>query len=258
MWLSASLVKNARSLLHNCLPKHIAIIMDGNGRWAKRQRLPRVMGHRAGLEVVRNVAKLCGKKGIEYLTLFAFSSENWRRPSEEVNHLMDLFLNALEKETKRLHKNNIQLRIIGSQERFSQALQQKIASVQALTATNTGLKLIIAADYGGRWDIVQATQQIIEQVRLNKLALSAITEASFSQYLSTKDIPEPDLFIRTGGEQRISNFLLWQLAYTELFFSEVLWPDFSATTLDAALAFYQQRQRRFGQTSEQIESMDRA
>jgi len=258
MSLSVNLAKSVGFPLHNRLPKHIAIIMDGNGRWAKRQLLPRVMGHRAGLEVVRNVAKLCGKKGIEYLTLFAFSSENWRRPIEEVNHLMDLFLNALEKETKRLHKNNIQLRIIGSQERFSEALQQKIATVQAMTANNTGLKLVIAADYGGRWDIVQATQRIIEQVHSNQLDPSTLTEISFSQYLSTRDIPEPDLFIRTGGEQRISNFLLWQLAYTELFFTEVLWPDFSAATLDEALAFYQQRQRRFGQTSEQIEGIDRA
>lgn len=255
---SVSLAKSVRFRLHKCLPKHIAIIMDGNGRWAKRQHMPRIMGHRAGLDAVRNTARLCGEKGIEFLTLFAFSSENWRRPSDEVSHLMDLFLSALKKETKRLHKNNIQLRIIGCQERFSQALKEKIAAVQTMTANNNGLKLIIAADYGGRWDIIQATHQIIEQVKRNNLDPATIDEAAFTEYLSTRDMPEPDLFIRTGGEQRISNFLLWQLAYTELFFTEVLWPDFSAATLDAALDFYNQRQRRFGQTSEQIEGINRA
>lgn len=232
--------------------------MDGNGRWAKRQFMPRIMGHRAGLEVVRNIARVCGEKGIEYLTLFAFSSENWRRPTDEVNHLMDLFLNALEKEAKRLHKNNIQLRIIGNQARFSQALQEKIATVQNLTAANDGLKLIIAADYGGRWDIVQAAQQLIEQVKHGKIACSDIDEKLFAHYLATAGVPEPDLFIRTGGEQRISNFLLWQLAYTELFFTDTLWPDFTAETLEKALEFYSQRQRRFGYTSEQIEDMNRA
>lgn len=239
-------------------PKHIAIIMDGNGRWAKRQHLPRVMGHRAGLEVVRKIAKYCGEKGVEYLTLFAFSSENWRRPQDEVNHLMDLFLNALEKEAKRLHKNNIQLRIIGDQAKFSPALRERIIAVQALTANNNGLKLIIAADYGGRWDIIQAVQQIAEQVKGHDLAISEIDETLMNKFLSTADLPEPDLFIRTGGEQRISNFLLWQLAYTELFFTDVLWPDFSEAMLETALDFYSQRQRRFGQTGEQIESKNNA
>ncbi|CAM4450022.1 MAG: Ditrans,polycis-undecaprenyl-diphosphate synthase ((2E,6E)-farnesyl-diphosphate specific) [Legionellaceae bacterium] len=240
------------------LPKHIAIIMDGNGRWAKRQLLPRFMGHQAGLEAVRTVAKLCGQKEIEYLTLFAFSSENWHRPSDEVNYLMKLFLNALEKEAKRLHKNNIQLRIIGSQSRFSAALKEKIAAIQTLTAHNNGLKLSIAADYGGRWDIMQAIQQLMCDVSSLKLTPSQIDEKLFTQYLSTKDMPEPDLIIRTGGEQRISNFLLWQSAYAELFFTDVLWPDFSQETLNEALNFYAQRQRRFGKTSEQIESVNNA
>lgn len=238
----------------NSIPKHVAIIMDGNGRWAKRQHLPRVMGHRAGLDVVRKIARACGEKGIEFLTLFAFSSENWRRPAEEVEHLMGLFLNALEKEAKRLNKNNIQLKIIGNQDKFSSALKNKIAEVQQLTQHNTGLKLLIAASYGGRWDVTQAAKQLAVQVQEQKLNVADITEEALAACLTTAAFPEPELFIRTGGEQRISNFLLWQLAYTELYFTDVLWPDFTETTLESALDFYRQRQRRFGQLSEQLES----
>lgn len=234
------------------LPRHVAIIMDGNGRWARRRHLPRVAGHRAGVEAVKSVVRACGEKGIEALTLFAFSSENWRRPKEEVGVLMSLFMSTLDTQVRKLHENNIQLRIIGDRDAFSTALQGRIADAEVLTARNTGLRLVVAANYGGRWDITQAAQNLARQVAEGRLGVEDIDENALARRLSVSDLPEPDLFIRTGGEKRVSNFLLWQLAYTELYFTDVLWPDFDRTAFDEAIASYSGRQRRFGRTSEQV------
>ncbi len=234
------------------LPRHIAIVMDGNGRWAKSRFLPRLMGHREGLKTVRRIIKACAAKKIEALTLFAFSSENWQRPAVEVEGLMDLFLTALQNEITELQQNNVQLRIIGDDTRFSQQLRERMMQAQQQTIHNTGLKLVIAADYGGRWDILQATKKIAQAAAAGNLNSDAITQEVFASYLHLADLPEPDLFIRTGGEIRISNFLLWQLAYTELYFTETLWPDFDEQAFETALTFYASRERRFGQTSEQI------
>ena len=231
------------------IPKHIAIIMDGNGRWAKRRLMPRVEGHRRGVEAVREAIRACIEKGVEYLTLFAFSSENWRRPEEEVSVLMQLFVLALEREVVKLHENGIRFRVVGDLSRFEPRLQQLIRDGEALTANNPRLTLTVAANYGGRWDILQA---------FNRLLLAqpersgAFREEDLVPYLAMAYAPEPDLFIRTGGEQRISNFLLWQLAYTELYFTDTLWPDFNTQALEAAIASYQNRERRFGRTSEQL------
>lgn len=233
-------------------PRHIAIIMDGNGRWAKRRHLPRVLGHQEGVKAVRKVIKICGKIGIEALTLFAFSSENWQRPKQEVNYLMSLFLHTLKNEIDKLAKNNVQLKMIGCLERFKKPLREWIDKSQALTAKNTGLKLVIAVNYSGQWDIVQAAQKISRQVKAGVLQAEALTQDLFASYLSLSDFPSPDLLIRTSGEYRISNFLLWQLAYTELYFTETLWPDFNEDEFDKALLFYAKRERRFGFTSEQL------
>jgi undecaprenyl diphosphate synthase len=226
--------------------------MDGNGRWAKRRYLPRMAGHREGLKTVHNIAKTCSEIGIEVLTLFAFSSENWRRPLPEVNGLMALFLAALQNEIKKLHQNNVQLRVIGDFSRFSAELRAGIAAAQQLTAQNSGLKLVIAADYGGRWDILQAVQKIAQSIEAGHLSSNDITAETFAAQLNLADLPAPDLFIRTSGEWRISNFLLWQMAYTELYFTDVLWPDFDEPALMAALQFYANCERRFGCTSEQV------
>lgn len=231
------------------VPKHIAIIMDGNGRWAKKRFLPRVAGHSKGLEVVRRIVEACSNRGVEFLTLFAFSSENWRRPPEEVSFLMGLFMKALEKEVEKLRANNIQLRLIGDLSAFAPEIQERVKVAEALTKSNTGLVLTIAANYGGRWDILQATQKAIHA---HKEIPSKIDEAWLAPHLSMAYAPEPDLFIRTGGEQRISNFLMWQLAYTELYFTDVLWPDFKQAELKKALDWFSQRERRFGQTGEQV------
>lgn len=234
------------------LPRHVAIIMDGNGRWASRRRLPRVAGHKAGAEAVRTVVRACAEKGIGALTLFAFSSENWRRPPEEVGLLMGLFLNALEQEVRKLHENNVRLRVIGGREAFNQKLQQRIAEGEALTRGNTGLNLVIAANYGGRWDLTEAARELARRVERGELRPQDITAELLESCLSISDLPEPDLFIRTGGEQRISNFLLWHLAYTELYFTDTLWPDFDRRVFERALASYATRQRRFGRTGEQV------
>lgn len=234
------------------LPQHIAVIMDGNGRWAKKRFLPRIAGHRAGVEAARRIVRNCVARGIKVLTLFAFSSENWRRPADEVNHLMELFMTGLERETADMHKNNIRLRFIGDRSRFSIKLTAKIHEVEQLTAQNTGMTLLIAADYGGHWDITEAVRQIAVEVAAGKMNPQDITPAQIAQRLSFADLPDPDLFIRTSGEMRISNFLLWQLAYAELFFTDVLWPDFGDKELDAALAHYARRERRFGYSSEQL------
>ncbi len=231
------------------IPKHIAIIMDGNGRWAKNKFLPRMAGHRQGVETVRNVIKSCADYGVEYLTLFAFSSENWRRPADEVSFLMQLFASALEQEISKLHENGIRFKVIGDTSKFESKITQLIRKGEQLTAHNSKLTLTIAANYGGRWDIMQAMRKMLE----NSVDTSAsFEEESLSKYLSIAYAPEPDLFIRTGGECRISNFLLWQLAYTELYFTDTLWPDFNENEFALAVQSYQKRERRFGQTSEQI------
>ena len=231
------------------VPRHIAIIMDGNGRWAKKRFLPRVGGHRKGVEAVREVVKACMEQGVEYLTLFAFSSENWRRPAEEVSFLMQLFLRSLEQEVTKLHDNGIRFKVVGDLAAFDARIVEHIRRGEALTAGNTRLTLTIAANYGGRWDILQAADRCrVEDPN------APITEARLARYLSMSYAPEPDLFIRTGGEERVSNFLLWQLAYTELFFTDLLWPDFGAAALAEAFASYRRRERRFGRTSEQLAS----
>jgi len=231
------------------VPRHIAIIMDGNGRWAKQRFMPRVVGHQRGVETVREVVKACRNQGVEYLTLFAFSSENWRRPADEVTFLMDLFLKMLEREVSKLHDNNIRLKIIGDRSRFDDKLNRHITEAEQLTQHNTSLILTVAANYGGRWDMLQAVQAML-QAR-PELA-NKFTEEDFTPYLSMHYAPEPDLFIRTGGEQRISNFLLWQCAYTELYFTDTLWPAFDEAALNLAIQSYQSRERRFGRTSAQL------
>lgn len=237
------------------LPKHIAIIMDGNGRWAQRRHLPRIAGHQAGAKAVKEVVRACGEKGVEILTLFAFSCENWGRPTEEVHFLMDLFLKTLNRETTRLHKNNVQLRVIGDLNHFNEKLRQRIIYGQQLTAQNTGLKLIIAANYSGRWDLTEAARQLTQAVAAGELQPTQVTPDLLHSKLALAELPEPDLFIRTGGELRLSNFLLWQLAYTELYFAETLWPDFTPACLELALQEYSKRQRRFGLTTEQSQQL---
>ena len=231
------------------IPRHIAIIMDGNGRWAKQRFLPRIAGHRRGVDNVRSTVRACAEKGVEFLTLFAFSSENWRRPPDEVSFLMQLFVIALEQEVAKLHENGIRFRVIGNVSRFEPRLTRLISDAEQLTRDNTRLTLTVAANYGGRWDMMQA---VTRMMRDEPQLTSGFNETDLAPYLSMAYAPEPDLFIRTGGEQRISNFLLWQLAYTELYFTETLWPDFDAPALDLAIASYQQRERRFGRTSEQV------
>ena len=239
-------------------PKHVAIIMDGNGRWAQKRGLPRVAGHKAGVETVRSAIQACVEQGIEVLTLFAFSSENWRRPQKEVSLLMSLFLTALQREVKKLHENGVQLRIIGDVSAFDEKIQSHIEKAEELTKNNNRLMLNIAANYGGQWDITQATKKIIEKVTANELQSADITADVITQHLSMNDLPDPDLFIRTGGEQRISNFLIWQLAYSELYFTDTLWPDFDAAEFALALKSFAGRQRRFGHTGEQVEKMKNA
>ncbi|VFM95598.1 MAG: undecaprenyl diphosphate synthase [Candidatus Kentron sp. G] len=236
------------------IPRHIAIIMDGNGRWATRRHLPRVAGHRAGVDSVRRVVRMCTEMGIEALTLFAFSSENWQRPREEVGLLMNLFMSALRQEAKKLHQHNVRLRVVGDRTPFSTELQKTIGESERMTCTNTGLTLVIAANYGGRWDIEQAVQVVARRVAEGQLRPEEIHSDTIEPYLCLHDLPEPDLFIRTSGEKRISNFLLWQIAYTELYFTDTLWPDFDREDFDAALYSYASRQRRFGQTAEQVNS----
>ncbi len=240
------------TLREGTLPRHLAVIMDGNGRWARRRHLPRFAGHKAGADTVEMVVEACGQLGVEVLTLFAFSSENWQRPEEEVGMLMGLFVSALEQKARRLHRNNVRLRVIGDRRPLSSTLKQRIDEAEELTRHNTGLKLFIAANYGGRWDIIEAARSLAAEVQAGTLAAADIDMERFEAALSLAGHPEPDLFIRTGGERRISNFLLWQLAYTELYFSDVLWPDFSRGDLLAAFADFGQRQRRYGKTGEQV------
>ena len=232
------------------VPRHVAIIMDGNGRWAKQRFLPRVAGHKRGLEAVRATVKACVNQGVEFLTLFAFSSENWRRPSDEVTFLMQLFVAALEQEIEKLHSNGVRFRAIGNLERFEPRIVRLVEQAEACTAGNDGLLLTVAANYGGRWDMLQAVSGML---KARPELVAGFSEADLAPYFSMNYAPEPDLFIRTGGEQRISNFLLWQLAYTELYFTETLWPDFDAAALGEAIKSYQERERRFGRTSEQLQ-----
>ena len=234
------------------IPRHIAIIMDGNGRWARQRGLPRVAGHRKGVEIVRAIIQASARRNIPWLTIFAFSSENWRRPKKEVELLMDLFIQALDKEIQELHKNNIRFRIIGDTSPLSQSIKDRVAKSETLTRDNSGLTLSVALNYGGRWDIAEASRQIAQDVLEGKKDIMTIDEETVSGYLSTSNMPDPDLFIRTGGEKRISNFLLWQLAYTELYFSDVYWPDFNESEFQRALDSFSQRQRRYGQTGEQV------
>ena len=236
------------------IPQHIAIIMDGNGRWAKDRSLPRAAGHRAGVKALRRIVEHCISKHLETLTAFAFSSENWRRPESEVTLLMELFMTALDEQVKDLHGHDVKLKFIGEREAFPGKLRSTMDAAEKLTAGNRGLTLNIAANYGGRWDITRVCRQLAEQVRTAAITLSDINEDLLGRSLCLGNQPEPDLFIRTGGESRISNYLLWQLAYTELYFTEVLWPDFGAVEYDQAVAWYADRQRRFGRTSEQVES----
>jgi undecaprenyl diphosphate synthase len=238
------------------LPQHIAIIMDGNGRWAERRMLPRVTGHHRGVESARAVVKHCVEQNIPILTLFAFSSENWQRPMTEVKFLMNILQKLLFEELELLNTNNVKLRVIGDIEPLSPTLRAAIVDAELATKNNSGLKLNIALNYGGRWDIVQATRAVCEAVKAQDFTVADITENLFSRYLTLSDFPEPDLLIRTSGEQRISNFLLWQLAYTEIYFSQVLWPDFTTADLDKALDFFAQRNRRFGLVTPTLEQVD--
>jgi undecaprenyl diphosphate synthase len=239
---------------HDGVPRHVAIIMDGNGRWAKRRHLPRLAGHKRGVEAVRAAVEACVERGIQYLTLFAFSSENWRRPAEEVALLMQLFQGALANEVEKLHRNGVRLKVVGDTRRFDGKIRQLIERGEALTAANCKLTLTIAANYGGRWDILQALNRFSKESD----SRNEIREEDLAPYLAMSYAPEPDLFIRTGGEQRVSNFLLWQLAYSELYFTDTLWPDFDAGALDLAIDSYRSRERRFGRTSEQVAQSKRA
>jgi undecaprenyl diphosphate synthase len=233
-------------------PQHVAIIMDGNGRWARSRGLPRPAGHRASLKVVRKVVEECVKRNVHHLTLFAFSSENWRRPADEVGMLMNLFLDALEREVADLHRNQVRLGFIGDRGLLGTELARRMRNAEQLTEDNTGLRLIVAMAYGGRWDIAQACRSLAAEAAAGTLAPAAIDEARIAERLALAGIPDPDLLIRTGGERRISNFLLWNLAYTELYFCDELWPEFSIAHLDEAFESFKQRERRFGKTSGQL------
>ena len=234
------------------IPAHVAIVMDGNGRWAKQRRRPRTFGHQAGLKALRRIVEYCGRLGVAELTVFAFSSENWKRPKKEVSRLMELFMRALDKETRELHENGVRVRFIGDLLAFSPELREKVRQAEQLTASNERLKLNVAASYGGRWDIVHAARELARDVASGAIQPAQIDEALFASRLQLSGSRDPDLFIRTGGEMRVSNFLLWQAAYAELFFSPVLWPDFGPEAMDEAIAAYRSRERRFGLTGEQL------
>jgi undecaprenyl diphosphate synthase len=238
----------------SAVPRHVAIIMDGNGRWATKRFLPRVAGHAKGVDAVRSIVEACAVRGIEFLTLFAFSSENWRRPADEVSVLMRLFMTVLEREVDRMDANGIRLKIVGDMSRFDAKLQEMALKAEQRTAANTRLTLTVCANYGGRWDIMQAVGKMVRE----QPDATDFSEDQLQPYLSMAYAPEPDLFIRTGGEQRISNFLLWQLAYSELYFTETFWPDFDAAALDLAIESYRQRERRFGRTSAQLLNQKKA
>ncbi|WP_417775840.1 polyprenyl diphosphate synthase [Stutzerimonas xanthomarina] len=241
-----------RQIAGRNVPRHVAVIMDGNNRWAKRRLLPGVAGHKAGVDAVRAVIEVCAEAGVEVLTLFAFSSENWQRPAEEVGALMELFLTALRREARKLNENGISLRIIGDRSRFHPELQAAMLDAEEMTAGSGRFVLQVAANYGGQWDIVQAAQRLAREAQQGRINPDEVTPALFQRYLATGDMPLPDLCIRTGGERRISNFLLWQLAYAELYFSDLFWPDFKHDAMRTALADFAKRQRRFGKTGDQV------
>ncbi|WNW11343.1 polyprenyl diphosphate synthase [Pseudomonas sp. DTU_2021_1001937_2_SI_NGA_ILE_001] len=251
-------MENNKQAALSSVPRHVAIIMDGNNRWAKKRLLPGVAGHKAGVDAVRAVIEVCAEARVEVLTLFAFSSENWQRPADEVGALMELFLSALRRETKRLNENDISLRIIGDRTRFHPELQAAMREAEQATSGNNRFVLQVAANYGGQWDIAQAAQRLAREVQAGHLKPEDITPGLLQSCLATGDLPLPDLCIRTGGEHRISNFLLWQMAYAELYFSDLYWPDFKHDAMRAALADFASRQRRFGRTSEQVEAGARA
>jgi undecaprenyl diphosphate synthase len=234
-------------------PKHVAIIMDGNNRWAKKRLLPGISGHKSGVEAVKAAVRTSAKAGVEVLTLFAFSSENWRRPEKEVSALMQLFTLALEKEVRKLHKNNLRLKILGDVSAFSEKIQCLVREAETLTAENTGMTLVIAANYGGQWDMANAARRLAEDVERGLIQPNDITEASVQKYIGLGDLPAVDLLIRTGGEQRISNFLLWQSAYAEFYFSDAYWPDFDEKEYGRALDAFKSRTRRFGRTDDQLQ-----
>ncbi len=237
------------------IPEHVAIIMDGNGRWARKRALPRHAGHRSGVGSVRQAVETAAQRGVKVLTLFAFSSENWSRPREEVSKLMGLFVEALQREVDELHRNDVRLEFIGARELLQASLIKKIAEAEEQTRGNTGLRLMIAVAYGGRWDIAEAAKRLAGRAVEGEIAVDDIDDAALAKELQLRDLPDPDLLIRTGGEQRISNFLLWHLAYSELYFCDTLWPDFGEAQFDAALEFFAQRQRRYGHTAEQVEAV---
>ncbi len=237
------------------LPKHIAIIMDGNGRWAKSKGKPRVFGHKKGVNAVRKTIVAASKLGIKAMTLFAFSSENWRRPEEEVGLLMELFITVLSSEVKKLHKNNLQLRVIGDTSRFSERLQKKIVEAENLTASNTGMVINIAANYGGKWDITEAAKALALKARNGEIRVEDINEQLITEHLTMADLPEVDLLIRTSGECRISNFMLWQMAYAEMYFTPEFWPEFDEDSLVEAVTWFINRERRFGCTDEQVKAL---
>ncbi len=245
--------KQALSSNKGNLPKHLAIIMDGNGRWAKQKSLPRIAGHRAGVKALQKIVNFCATEGIEVLTVYAFSSENWKRPRTEVSKLMELFTTSLQQRFQELHDNNVRLRFVGDLSSFPAKLRQSMTDTENLTTNNTGLELVVAVNYGGRWDITNAFKALNRKINDEGLKLEDISEDLIGEFMCLADLPEPDLFIRTGGEMRISNFLLWQLAYTELYFDDCLWPDFDTASLEKALQWYAGRERRFGRISEQIE-----
>ena len=240
------------------VPRHVAIIMDGNGRWAQQRKMPRTYGHKKGVEATRKAISFFAKAGVQQLTLFAFSSENWNRPEEEVSTLMSLFISSLKKNTAELNDNNIRIRFIGDRSAFSDKLVKQIESSERQTANNTLMTLNIAANYGGQWDIVEAVRKLGQQIEQGQLMAHGITAEDLAQQLCLADTVDPDLFIRTGGEKRISNFLLWQIAYAELFFTDVLWPDFSEQVMQQSLDVFASRQRRFGQTGDQVNTVSQA
>ncbi len=248
----SEIIDSSDAVLLQPVPRHIAVVMDGNGRWANKQHLPRLAGHKAGVNATRKIVENCAKCNIGVLTLFAFSSENWNRPELEVSSLMSLFVSTIMTEVKKLNKKNVCVRFIGDRTRFSEKLQKSINDSEKLTKNNTGLQLNIAANYGGRWDIVNACKLIAEEIKTNKKTMQDIDEELFNSFMSLSELPAPDLFIRTGGEQRISNFLIWQLAYSELYFVDTLWPDFTDEDFTVALNWYAGRQRRFGKTGQQL------
>ncbi|MBC8648037.1 di-trans,poly-cis-decaprenylcistransferase [Pseudomonas sp. MTM4] len=251
-------MEKVRQIAGRNVPRHVAVIMDGNNRWAKRRLLPGVAGHKAGVDAVRAVIEVCAEAGVEVLTLFAFSSENWQRPADEVGALMELFLTALRREARKLNENGISLRVIGDRSRFHPELQTAMLEAEEITAGAGRFVLQVAANYGGQWDILQAAQRMAREAQSGRLDPESVTPALFQSYLATGDMPLPDLCIRTGGERRISNFLLWQLAYAELYFSDLFWPDFKHDAMRAALADFAKRQRRFGKTGDQVETEVRA